>query len=52
VAAVEFQNPAGHVVKEIAIVGNRHHGARKVLQKTLQPGYRFGVEVVGRFVQD
>ena len=52
VPAVEFQDPAGHVVEEITVVGNRHHGAGEVLQESLQPGYRFGVEVVGRFVQD
>jgi hypothetical protein len=52
VAAVEFENPAGDVVEKVSIVGNRDHGAGKVLQESFQPGHRFGVEVVGGFVQD
>ena len=31
VAAVELQNPAGDIVEEVAIVGDRDHGARIVL---------------------
>ena len=51
VAAVEFEDPAGHVVEEVTVVGNRHHGAVVVMQEALQPGHRLGIEVVGRLVQ-
>ncbi|MCY1407503.1 hypothetical protein D9M71_228070 [compost metagenome] len=50
-AAVEFENPAGDVVEEVAVVGDRHHGAREVVEEVFQPGDRVGVQVVGRFVQ-
>ena len=51
VAAVEFENPFGRVVEEVAIVGDRHHGAGKFLQELLQPVDAFGIEVVGRLVE-
>ena len=37
VAAVEFKNPAGRVVEEVAIVGDGHHSAREVFQEALDP---------------
>ena len=48
---VELEDPAGHVVEEVAVVGDGHHGARVLLQRALQPGHRLGVEVVGRLVE-
>ena len=51
VAAVEFENPACDVVKEVTVVGNRYHGAGEIMQEALEPGHRVGVQVVGRFVQ-
>ena len=50
-AAVEFQNPAGHVIQEIAVVRHGDHRALILLQVLLQPVDRLGVEVVGRLVQ-
>ena len=50
-AAVEFQNPLGGVVQKVAVMGDRYHGPGVALQKLLQPVHRFGVQVVGRFVQ-
>ena len=50
-ATVEFEDPAGDVVQEIAIMGHGNHSAGVVMQKVLQPGDGLGVEVVGRFVQ-
>ena len=32
-------------------MGNRHHGAFKLVQEALQPGHGLGVQVVGRFIQ-
>ena len=50
--AIEFENPAGNIIEKVAIVGHRDHGSGEVLEKTFEPGYRFGVEVVSGFVQD
>ena len=50
-AAVEFENPAGDVVEEVAVVGDDQDGAGIVAQVTFEPGHGFGIEMVGRFVQ-
>ena len=50
-AAVELEDPAGHVVEEVAVVGDRHDGARVVLEELLEPVDALGVEVVGRLVE-
>ena len=50
--AVQLQDPAGHVVEEIAVMGDGHDGPRVVLEGAFQPGHRLGVEVVGRFVEE
>jgi hypothetical protein len=50
-AAVQFQDPARHIVQEVAVVGDHHDGARIVRQEALQPGDAFGVQMVGRLVQ-
>jgi hypothetical protein len=51
VAAVEFEDPAGDVVEEVAVVGHADDGARVLLEVLLEPGDRFRVEVVGRLVE-
>src|SRR5204862_5095377 len=38
-AAIQFQDPAGDLVEEIAVVGDRHDRAGVVAQKALQPGH-------------
>ena len=48
---IEFENPAGHVVEEVAIVGDGDDGARVLVEEALQPGHGLGVEVVGRLVE-
>ena len=50
-SAVELQNPPGDVVEKIAIVRHRHDGARILGQVVLEPGHAFGVEMVGRLVE-
>ncbi len=50
-APVEFQNPFGSVVQEVAVVGDGHHSPRKTLQEQLEPVHAFSIQVVGRFVQ-
>ena len=50
-AAVELEDPARHVVEEVAIVGHRHDGAGELGEMALQPGHRLGVEMVGRLVE-
>ena len=51
VAAVEFENPTGDIVEKIAVVGHGNHGALVVAEKAFEPSHRFGVEVIGRLVQ-
>ena len=51
-ATVELEDPAGHVVEEVAVVGHRDDRARVLLQGPLEPGDRLGVEVVGRLVEE
>ena len=50
-AAVEFEDPARHLVEEIAVVRDRDDGSREVMQEPLQPGHGFGVEMVRRLVE-
>ena len=50
-APVELEDPLGHVVEEVAVVGDGHDGARVLLQEALQPVDRLGVEVVGGLVE-
>ena len=50
-AVVEFENPAGHIVQEIPIMGDSHDGAGVVTQEPLQPGDAFGIEMVGWLVK-
>ena len=50
-AAVELEDPAGHVVEEVAVVGDGDDRAGILLQMLLQPVYRLGVEVVGGLVE-
>ena len=38
-AAVEFQDPASHVVEEVAIMGHGNHGARVAFQEAFEPGH-------------
>ncbi len=50
-AAVQFEDPARHVIKEITIVGDGDHGAFVLGEVVFQPSHAFGVQVVGGFVQ-
>ena len=51
VAAVEFEDPLGDVVEEVAVVGDRDDSARVFLKIFLEPGDRLGVEVVGGLIE-
>ena len=50
-AAVEFEDPARHVVEEVAVMGHDQDRAGIVAQMAFQPRHRLGVEMVGRLVQ-
>ena len=50
-AAVELEDPLGHVVQEVPVVGDRDDGAGVLGQVLLQPEHALGVEVVGRLVE-
>jgi len=48
---VEFKNPTGHLIQEIAVVGNGDDRAFVALQVLFEPVDAFRVEVVGRLVE-
>ena len=50
-AAVEFENPFGRVVEEVAVMGHGDDGAGEAVQELLEPFDGFGVEMVRRFVE-
>ena len=50
-AAVQFQNPLGHVIEEVAVVRHTQHGARILLKVLFQPVNRLRIQVVGRLIQ-
>ena len=51
-APVQFQDPARHVVEEVAVMGDGDDRAFVPLEVVFQPGDGFGVEVVRRFVEE
>src|SRR5262249_25451833 len=51
-AAIELEDPAGDVVEEVAIVGDRDDGAGVLVEEALEPGDALGVEVVGGLVEE
>ena len=50
-SAIQFQNPAGNIVEKITVMGYGNNRTCVFLQVMFQPGYRFGIKMVGRFVQ-
>ena len=50
-AAIQFQDPAGDVVEEVAIVRDRDDGARIAFEETFQPRHRLGVQMVGGLIE-
>ena len=49
--AIDFEDPADHIVEEVAVVGDHQHRARIFLEMAFQPLDALGVEVVGRLVE-
>ena len=50
-AAVELENPAGHVVEEVPIMRHGDDRSGILLEMLLEPSDRFGVEMIRRFVE-
>ena len=50
-AAIEFQDPTGHVVEEVPVVSHRDDGAVVLAEESFQPRDGLGVQVVGGFVE-
>ena len=48
---VQFQNPTRHIVQEITIVCYGNNGAFVTAQMLFQPIDAFGIQMVGRLVQ-
>src|SRR3712207_6681019 len=51
-ATVELENPAGHVVEEVAVVSDDQDRARIVAQMAFEPTGCLGVQVVGGLVEE
>ena len=50
-AAIQFQDPAGDIVQEIAVMGDQDDAALVFAQRRFQPFHRLRVQMVGGFVQ-
>ena len=50
-AAIEFQDPTGDVVEEIAVVGHGDHCTGERLEVAFQPSHGLGIQVVGGLIQ-
>lgn len=50
--ALEYERIGGHFVEKSTIVADEQHGAGVFNQQVFEKFERFGVEVVGRFVED
>ena len=50
-AVIELEDPAGHVVQEVAVMGDDQDGAGIIAQMAFQPVHALGVEVIGRLVE-
>src|SRR4029077_19134474 len=49
--AIELENPSGHIVEEVAVVGDDQDRAWIVARVSLEPRRGLGIEVVGRLVE-
>src|SRR3989304_2101651 len=49
--AVEFEDPARDVIEEVTVMRDGDDGAFVFAQVMFEPRHRFGVEVVGGFVE-
>src|SRR5262245_60025873 len=50
-AAIELEDPAGHVIEEIAVVGDDQDRTGIIAQMALEPADGLGVEMVGGLVE-
>ena len=50
-ATIQFQNPLGDIVKEVAVVGHSNHRSLVLLQMLLQPVDALGIQMVGRLIE-
>ena len=50
-STIEFEDPSGYVIEEVAVVRYGDDGSFVLAQVLFEPIDTFGVEVVGRFVE-
>ena len=50
-AAIHLDDPVGHLIEDVAVVGDQHQGAAEALQIALEPLDAVGIEMVGGLVQ-
>ena len=49
--SIQFQDPAGDIVEEIAIVGDGDDRAWIVVEKAFEPSYRLRIQMIRWLVQ-
>ena len=47
----DFHRTGGHIIQELAVMGNQQHRAPEILQILFEPLDGFDIEVVGGLVQ-
>ena len=52
VAVPQLDDARDGDVEKVSVVRDRNDGARVLLKKVLEPGYRVRVEVIGRLVEE
>ncbi len=50
-AAIQFEDPFHHIIKEVAVMGDHQHRSGIFLEVVFQPLDAFGIKVVGRFIE-
>ena len=50
-ATIKLEDPAGHIVEEIPVMGHCDHGALIIFQMPFQPADRLGIQMVRRFIK-
>ena len=50
-ATIQLENPSRDVVEEVTVVGHGNDRTGEILEVPFQPRHGFGVQVVGRFVE-
>ena len=48
---IEFENPSGDIVEKVTVVRDGDDRTFVLLDMLFEPGNRFGIEMIGRFIE-